>query len=162
MTLQNYIELRNKVPFSEVSLGYQTVILFPPDKIKEEQLGYSVGQAGEDFTGEQDGDWKKSWLVIARDDSVGDPIFIDLQLTDFPVFTAMHGAGEWKPVKIASSFTNFVLALEEIKRISHGRTSPVELERNPISDAERKQALDRILEINKDIDLEFWELWFLE
>jgi hypothetical protein len=46
---EQYIEIRRSVPLDEVSFGYQTVKLFPIEELEEAQLGYSVGDAGENF-----------------------------------------------------------------------------------------------------------------
>jgi hypothetical protein len=60
------------------------------------------------FTGENAGDWKRDWFVIACEDLLGDPIFVDLSEPGLPVFTAAHGEGEWNPVLIASSLRGFI------------------------------------------------------
>ena len=160
MNTERYIEIRRSVPFDEVSFRSQTVKLFPVEELEEAQLGYSVGDAGEDFTGENAGDWRRSWLVIAYEDLLGDPIFVDLGEPELPVFTAAHGEGEWSPVLIASSFRGFIEALKEVERVSKGRSNPVEAERNPLPDRERQRVLNRIAELNGSSSLEFWESWF--
>ena len=106
------------------------------------------------------GDWKRSWLVIGYEDSLGDPLFVDLSAPELPVFTAAHGEGEWNPVLVASSFSGFIEALKEVERVSKGRSNPVEAERNPLLDGERQRVLSRIAELNGNAPLEFWESWF--
>src|SRR5215204_4410547 len=141
MDAHQYIGIRNAIPFEKVSLGYRTVLLFPVAELEEAQLGYSVGDAGETLAGENESDWKSSWLVIGYEDLIGDPIFIDLNTQELPVFTAAHGEGAWNPELIASSFEGFIKALEEIKRVSDTRRNPVQLERNQLSDVERERVL---------------------
>ena len=160
MNTEQYIEIRRSVPFDEVSFGYQTVKLFPAEELEEAQLGYSVGDSGEDFTGEDAGDWKRGWLVIAYEDLLGGPIFVDLGKPELPVFTAAHGEGEWNPVPIASSLGGFIEALKEVERVAKGRSNPVEAERNPLPASERERVLSRIAELNGGASLEFWESWF--
>ena len=160
MDTEQYIEIRRGVPLEEVSFGYQAVKLFPADEVQEAQLGYSVGDAGEDFTGENAGDWKRSWLVIGYEDLLGDPLFVDLSAPELPVYTVAHGEGEWNPVLVASSFNGFIAALKEVECASKGRRNPVEAERNPLPDSERQRVLSRIAELNGDAPLEFWESWF--
>ncbi len=160
MDIERYIEIRRGISLEEVSFGYQTVRLFPIEELEEAQLAYSVGDADEDFTGEGAGDWKRSWLVIAYEDLLGDPIFVDLSGPELPVYTAAHGEGEWNPVLVASSFNGFIEALKEVERVSKGRSNPVEAERNPLPDSERQHVLSRIAELNGNAPLEFWESWF--
>jgi hypothetical protein len=160
MDAQLYIGIRNAIPLEKVSLGYRTVLLFPVADLEGAQLGYTVGDAGETLAGENEGDWKSSWLVIGHEDLIGDPIFVDLNTQELPVFTAAHGEGAWKPELIASSFEGFIKALEEIERVSDMRRNPVQLERNQLSDVERERVLRRIAELNGNASLEFWQSWF--
>jgi len=159
MDVQRYIELRDHVPVASVSLGYTTVTLFPASELKDAQVGCSVSDLGEPFTGEEEGDWKESWFVIGYEDLCGDPIFVNLAKPEFPVFTAAHGEGGWSPEMIASSFQGFIQALQEVNRLSEGRDNPVKLERNPISAVERGRVLSKIAELSKNASLEFWENW---
>jgi hypothetical protein len=160
MNAHHYIQIRNRLPIAQVSLGYTTVAIFSESELAEAQIGYSVTDSGETIPGEKKGDWKNSWLVIGSEDLCGDPIFVDLNVPEFPVFTAAHGEDQWTPVMIATSFVGFVKALEEIERISDGRQNPVQLQRNPLLDAERERILRRIAEFNPTASLEFWESWF--
>ena len=112
------------------------------------------------MTGDQEGDWKEGWFVIGYEDLGGDPILVDLNAPELPVFTAAHGEGAWSPIMIASSFEGFVKALEEVARLSTGRQNPVQLQRNPVSDIERERVLNRIAEHNPNAELGFWESWF--
>ena len=130
------------------------------EELEDVQLGYRVSTSGEDLTGSREGDWKNEWLVIGRDDLLGDPVFVDLTDEALPVFTAAHGEGSWSPVLIATSLHGFIEALKEIERISHGRSNPVELERNPIPAAEKEEVLRRITEASGNASEEYWESWF--
>ena len=157
MNAHDYIEIRSRLPIAQVALGYTTVAIFSELELEEAQVGYSVSDSGERFTGVKKGDWKESWLVIGTEDLCGDPIFVDLDMPDLPVFTAAHGQGEWIPVMIAGSFEGFGKALEEIERISDRRQNPVQLQRNPLPVGERERVLRRIAELKPNAALEFWE-----
>lgn len=91
MNTQRYIEVKRVLPIEKVSYGHRTVTLFPEAELEDAQIGYSVGEAGEDFTGNSVGDWRANWLVIGDEDVCGDPIFVDLSESNLPVFTAAHG-----------------------------------------------------------------------
>ncbi len=160
MNVEKYIEIRNAIPLEKVSCGYRTMTLFPAAELADAQVGYSISKSGEDFTGENVGEWKSSWLVIACEDLLGDPFFVDLNVQELPVFTAAHGETIWNPVLVASSFRDFIQILEIVERISQGRRNPVELERKPLSDVERRHVLNEIAEQNGSVSLEYWESWF--
>jgi hypothetical protein len=160
MNIEEYIEVRKAIPLEKVSCGYRTVTLFSAAELAEGQVGYSVGEAGEDFTGESEGDWRANWLVIGDEDVCGDPIFVDLSESDLPVFTAAHGQGRWDPEILASSFAGFVKALAEVDRVSQTRRNSVQLERHPLSKVEREQVLKQIAKVNGKANLEFWDGWF--
>lgn len=160
MDIEQYIEIRREIPLEKVSFGYQTMILFPVEELEEAQVGYSVDPSGVTLTGEDEGDWKNSWLVIGYEELCGDPFFVDLNVQGLTVFTAAHGEGMWNPVFVASSFNGFIESLNEIRRISHGRGYPVALEQNPLPKVERKRILNKIAELNGNGSLEFWESWF--
>lgn len=135
MNVEHYIQLRKEIAFESVSFGYTTVNLYPTEELEDAQVGYSVSDSGESFTGEKEGDWRKEWFVIGSEDLCGDPIFVELTKPELPVFTAIHGEGDWNPVLIASSFKAFINALEEIEHVAQGRQNPVELERNQVSES---------------------------
>jgi hypothetical protein len=160
MSKEQYIELRRVVPLEKVSCGYRTVTLFPSTELEDAQIGYGIGEAGEDFTGTSDGDWRPNWPVIGYEEVCGDPIFIDLRESALPVFTAAHGQGRWDAELIASSLTGFLRALAEVDRISTNRRNPVELERHPLTDVEKEQVLKQVAKVNGKGNLEFWESWF--
>jgi hypothetical protein len=159
VNVEQYLEIRRGTPIREVSFGYSTVELFDADELEAAQIGYGVGPLGESLVGDAPGDWKRGWLVVAHEGLLGDPIFVDLESDELPVFTAMHGAGVWEPERIASSFRGFVKALGEVERVSRGRSNPAELERNPLPDSERESALRRIAEASGTAPAEFWSSW---
>lgn len=159
INIADYSVLRNKFNFDAVSLGSSTVYLFKDEEIATAQIGYSTDEEGNPLTGEDEGDWKESWLVIAYEDLCGDPIFIDTQEKGFPVYTAVHGEGSWEPVKIATSFSNFEKALSYMIELSKDRENPVNLENNPISEMEKESVLKRIRSDNEGLCADFWLDW---
>jgi hypothetical protein len=62
--------------------------------------------------------WSRTWLVIATEDELGDPIFAELDSPAPPVYTAAHGEATWDPVRTADSFDGFVAALREVQALS--------------------------------------------
>ena len=157
--MEEYLKALEPVSFRSVALGYEGITLFDGSDITEQQRGYSIGLSGEDLTGPNPGDWQREWLVIGIDEICGDPIFIDTSGDDLPVYTAMHGEGEWEPERIADSFGSFIAVLEQIRVIAAGRESPVALEENPLPEAVKEEPLEKIEALNPESSLEFWELW---
>lgn len=156
MDKYQYLKIRNAIQLDEVSYGYRTFTLFSESEIDEEQKGYSTNA----ITGERLSDWNSNWLVIGREDFVGDPLFVDLQIAELPVYTAAHGEGRWNQVLVAASFSGLIESLLEVQRVSNGRSNPVELENNPLLEAICEQILDRISKLSGNAPLEFWENWF--
>jgi hypothetical protein len=143
----------------EISTGYQTVYLFGVADLDEGQLGYSRDPQGRDLTGDGEGDWRKSWLAIGYEEMCGDPIFVDLSSLGFPVYTAIHG-GPWRPNLIAATFDGFVRAMTALEPYAAGRGSPVELEANPLSEADRRRLDADLACLGRDADKDFWTSWF--
>ena len=145
MSLAKYIEKLKDLSFYEVTIGYTTICLFAESELVEGQKGYSVDPNGKILTGEKDGDWKKSWLVIGHEELCGDPIFVDLDLEHLPVFTAIHGIGSWNETLIADNFESFIKSLEFLAESTS-----------------KEDTLGKIKSLNQQADFEFWELLFEE
>lgn len=146
-----YKKLRAAVPFDSVSFGYSSIDLAPVAELEVAQQGYSIVPDG-DTT-----DWRDEWVVIGHEGSMGDPIFIDTDVDDFPVYTAAHGMGEWSPQLIAFTFRHFIQILQQLEVLGRERSNPVELERHPITDHERESFIEFIRRDSSDIDFTFWE-----
>ena len=144
----------------ELSIGYRTVSLWDVGELEAGQVGYSRAPDGADLTSSDPGGWVASWLVIGVEDQCGDPLFVDLAVPGFPVYTAMHGLGMWDPDQIGDSFGTFVSALRDVASEAEGRTNPVELEENSIATATIKSLLERIQKSNPTSDMNFWSSWF--
>jgi hypothetical protein len=80
--------------------------LFSRNEFKEGQLGYRVDEEGNNLIID-DSDWKESWYVIGYEELFGDPIIVDIQDSNFPIFTIAHD-GEWIPQYLANSFETFL------------------------------------------------------
>jgi hypothetical protein len=158
MTIEAFKPELEKIKIPRISIGYSTVQLFKQGKLEEGQVGYAVDPKGKPLTGMAEGDWRTSWVVIGYEESLGDPIFVDIAQQDFPVYTAMPGIGKWSEKKIADSFHGFIKGLELISEIAVGRESPVLLDQNPISDEDIRQTITRIEQGNPTSNIEFWEL----
>ena len=98
-------------------------------------------------------------MVIA-DDSLGDPIFVDISTPKLKVLGAAHGEGIWEPFVIADSLDNFRKIMVLVNEVTRGRTEPDDLEKNPISDDERDAVLKVIEKQNPKTDVWYWENFF--
>ena len=160
-TLQAF-RARRPSDFSPVALGYRTVDLVATDQLDEAQVGYAVDTSGRRLVGTESGAWAPEWLVVAIEDELGDPLFVDTGKPSWPVFTAPHGEGRWEPDQIADSFEGFLAALEVMRTVARGRETPVARESNPVSDSERDRALGVISASNPRSSATFWETWLEE
>lgn len=97
---------------NEIELEYEsepmTIELFNSEEIEERQLGYSFDEEGQSLAGNEEGDWKDGWIVIGIDSYLGDPIFVDSNDENCPVYTAMHGEGEWEKECIAERIEDVI------------------------------------------------------
>jgi hypothetical protein len=143
--------MRTAVPFDSVSIGYASIHLAPVAELAAAQQGYSVIPEGNEI------DWCDEWVVIGREGMCGDPIFIDTDDDDYPVYTAAHGMGEWSPHLIAFTFRHFIQIVQQLQVLARGRSNPVEVERHPITDEERDALIKFIRRDSPDVDFAFWE-----
>ena len=157
MNIDAYLNLLHTASPPNVSFGTGGVAFFPAAEIRDAQDGYAMDPDGVPLTGNGEGDWRPSWLVIARETRCGDPIFIDLDQPGMPVHTAMHGMGDWEPERIADSAELFFRALESVRSVAAGREHPVALAANPLADAERGTVLREIAAMNPRSEPGFWE-----
>lgn len=62
------------------------------------------------------GAWEEGWYVIGQN-ALGDPFFVDISSEGCPVFTAMHGAGSWRPIRLADSLAKFIDLFKKISEL---------------------------------------------
>src|SRR5215469_4089127 len=93
-----YKKLRAAVPFDSVSIGCACIHIATVAELDAAQRGYIIVPEGDET------DWQDEWVVIGHEETCGDPIFIDASDDDFPVYTATHGIGEWRPRLISFTF----------------------------------------------------------
>ncbi|PMB02708.1 hypothetical protein CEN49_24940 [Fischerella thermalis CCMEE 5273] len=156
--LNHIVEMMKKLPSRTLDIGYGGIRFFTVDELESIQSLYLEKEA--------EGRWNPAWIVIGVEESLGDPVFVDSSESGYPVYTAIHGEGEWEPVCIAPSLIAFLQAIQVIKEYSRGRENPISLEKNPLSVQEfqsLKMALNEVLyrDSNANVDLEFWLDWFL-
>jgi hypothetical protein len=145
MYKENHKQLLSSLSIPSVSIGYTTVKIYRADELEAAQIGYSVDSSGNSLIDENDeGSWKKEWMVIGYEDLCGDPIFIDTALDGCPVYTAIHGEGDWRPKRIAMTLKRFAQTMKEVATIARGRETVNDFERNPIGEVEKAHFLTRI------------------
>jgi hypothetical protein len=143
-----YVQAASHLKLPRVQFGYGGITFFPLEELDEEQRGY------------EGSDWKEGWLVIAREDTCGDPIFVDSAAEEMPVFTAMHGEGTWDAKPVAPSLGKFSAALSFVLPFCAGREHPVGLERNPLSSIEQSALVRGLAGIIGNPLPSFWQVLF--
>lgn len=144
---------------TEVYFGSDGFRIYAPKELSEAQIGYSQHPDGTDLTGQEDGDWKREWIVIGYDTSLGDPYFVDTSKEQFPVYTAMHGQGSWDPSSVSPTLRNFLSSLDHLRSQSTQDDSLVEPDDSTLTDRDRIKALEKELSrLNGEDD--FWEAYF--
>ena len=139
-----------------VSFGGGGLLLHEPAEIPSLQIGYSILFDGLKVAGDRPGDWKESWIVIGNETCCGDPIFLDSISSDFPVYTARHGAGSWDAVLISQSYKSFLQDVDRLADLSHGRETPIGLEKNPMLPIEVVEFLSYAKVVGGVKDAGFW------
>ena len=116
--MNEIIEALKSHQLQDIFFGFDGFSIAQVSTLNELQLGYSIGPDGEDLTGENEGDWQSNWVVIGNSTDVGDPFFVDTRQIELPVYTSMHGMGEWIPESVATSLSSFLQALSYLNDIS--------------------------------------------
>lgn len=153
--IHSSIPLQGLKSFSIGSSGFH---FFSESEFSEGQRGYSVDDTGRSLARSEKGGWQHSWQVIGYEESCGDPIFVDSAAEEVPVFTAIHGVGEWHPTLIGESLASFRECINVLANLAVGRENPVRLAANPIDDLLRKTTIEKIKTLSPNSNLEFWEL----
>jgi len=154
-----YAQAISELASLDVSFDVGGLELFPVSALEDAQVGYSRTSDGKSLVGTESGFWQANWVVICHELCCGDPIFVDLNAPNNPVFTAMHGEGSWSPQQIAISIEAFAACFREFAIIAELRGSPVAAQEHPVEDAERAAFLSRIKELNRgSISTDFWEV----
>lgn len=95
--------------------GYVNLDIFSFEQLNKHQLGYSVDLEGNSLITDEEGSWKRSWVVIAHDTLSGDPIIVDLNEEGYPVSILMHGLGSWGAGSfLSNSMSSFANSLIEV------------------------------------------------
>jgi hypothetical protein len=144
----------------DISIGYSEINFISVDDIADGQIGYSTDAEGNSLVTGEEGDWEEGWLVIGND-NLGDPIFIDTNDGNYPIFTAQHGQDEWLATPIADSLDKFKMILSDLKRLSIGRETPDEIEESPIPRNVLIRFFSTLKKNNNDVEIWWWEQ-FLE
>jgi len=143
--------MRAAVPFDSVSIGYASIHLSRIGELQAAQQGYSIIPESDET------DWRDEWTVIGYEGLCGDPIFIDTSHSEYQVYTAAHGMGEWSPQPIAATFRHFIEILQQLQALARGRATPTEIEQHPVSKEERESFLAFVRRGSPNADLTFWQ-----
>ena len=144
--MHEIIETIKSKNLGEVFFGSSGFNIAGEANINDFQLGYSVDSDGRDISGSNEGDWQKSWIVIGTDTEVGDPFFVDTSEASLPVYTAMHGMGEWSAELVASSLVSFLDALSYLKDISKQDFAQIDPDENTVTDPKELAAIAQKLQ----------------
>jgi hypothetical protein len=102
----------------------ERVRLIPSTRLKQEQIGFALTEAGELIGEPTSSGWRPSWIIVAHSALLGDPYFLDTARLDAEgdcaVYTAMSGTEIWKPRLCASSFALFVRILAIGMEVAEG------------------------------------------
>jgi hypothetical protein len=144
---------------TEVYFGSEGFRIYTPAELEKGQHGYSIHPDGTDLTGQGEGKWEREWVVIGYDADLGDPYFVDTGSDQMPVYTAMHGVGEWIPNLVSPAVQNFLSCLEHLQAKSGQDYSLIEPDDSTLTERDRIKDLKE--EMNRlNGEEEFWEAFF--
>jgi hypothetical protein len=144
--VQEIIETIKSKNLKEVFFGSNGFRIADEASINDLQLGYSVHPDRSDLRGSNEGDWQKSWVVIGTDTNVGDPYFVDTSDASLPVYTAMHGMGEWDAELVSTSLTSFLEVLAYLDSVSKQDFARIDPDESTITDPEELAAIEKKLQ----------------
>lgn len=151
MTHQELLNRLDDLSFEFISIEQYELNFVRPANFNRHQLGYREGLNGTSLMGAHQGSWKVSWYTIGWSD-LDDPIFIDL--FDGCIYSSVNDENKWEPKLIAKSYDSYEAIIVELKRLSHGRETPMEFENKPISDKDL-QYFQNLIEGEK-ANLHYW------
>lgn len=143
--MQEIIDAIKSRGLKEVYFGSNGFSIADVSSINDIQLGYRVHPDGTDLTGSNEGDWRKGWIVIGTDTEVGDPFFVDTNEPSLPVYTAMHGMGEWNAELVATSLPSFLETLSYLSGLSKQEFARIDPDENTITDTKELSAIEKKL-----------------
>lgn len=159
MVHTNVEELLKSFRITEVYFGSEGFRVYTPEELEKAQVGYAKHPDGTDLTGQEEGDWKREWIVIGYDTNLGDPYFVDTGNEQLTVYTAMHGAGAWDPHIVSPALGNFLRCLKHLQTQSHQDDSLIEPNDSTVTD--RGRIMDLKEELNRmNGEEEFWDAFF--
>ena len=134
--MHEIIEAIKSKNLKEVFFGSNGFSITDEASISDLQLGYSVNPDGRNMSGPNEGDWQKNWIVIGTDTEVGDPFFVDTNESSLPVYTGMHGIGEWRAELVSTSLFSFIEVLSYLSDVSKQDFAQIDPDENTITDPE--------------------------
>jgi hypothetical protein len=109
---------------AETVTPVERVRLFPSSEITREQAAFARQEETPQRGAHREGEWRKSWIVVAQSSLLGDPYFLDVSKLDAEgdcaVYTAMSGAGRWEPLLCGSTFAQFLRILAAGMEVAQG------------------------------------------
>ncbi|WKE67103.1 hypothetical protein PVT67_07670 [Gallaecimonas kandeliae] len=143
--MQKIIDAIKLSGLKEVYFGANGFSIADENSINDLQLGFSLHPDGTDLTGSNEGDWKKGWIVIGTDTVVGDPFFVDTNQPLLPVYTSMHGMGEWSAELVSASLPSFLETLSYLSCLSKQESARIDPDENTITDTKELSAIEKKL-----------------
>jgi hypothetical protein len=99
------------------SFGVVSLLMFSNESSIKNQTGFSIDRDGNPIFGFDEGDWQEGWYVIGIDQNCFDPIFIDLNDPDLPIYKASASMGSWEENLICENYQSFLKSLKLVENL---------------------------------------------
>ncbi len=154
MKLPNiYQEFRSELKKDIYSLGGMSIEVFNESNIESEQINLAIGDGDVEFSNIKK--WKPSYLIIAAGE-FNEPHFVDTDEVNPKVYLVLPHNGIWGRSCICNSLIDYRKTLIHIDKLE------MALLKDPDNHDIIEQTFKEIRVINKNTDLEYWEVWYAE
>jgi len=121
------------------------------------QTDYRVDWNGKDITGDEEGDWQKSWYVIGNDLDGVSPVFVDIEEQPLRVYIPKGSRGSWKANLVSESLEGFICAMEYIQSLGGEEETFLYPHKDMLTDEKKlTEFFDTILSFTGEESSAFW------
>ncbi|MDG1751887.1 MAG: hypothetical protein P8I03_09545 [Thalassotalea sp.] len=148
---------------SEAYLGPQGIKLLTNEKdFKQAQVGFSIDKNGANISGNSEGTWQRTWVVVAKDTELADPYYVDLNDENLTVYTAIfcEEINQWQSTIVSSTLSGFIECISLLFNFTEQNQPQFIPDSSSIFDLEKLEIFGiQLATISENTD--FWKNFFI-